>query len=192
MKQSIHEILDIDGRLALTLKTLLFKPGLASYEISQGKHIKYTPALRLYLVSSLLFFLVFASFQNVYTTEASAQSSMVELYSRTMFVLFPVYAILLSCFYRTSYYLDNLVFSMHIHSVVYFVLMIIGPLESMELKSGLLVIAQFVPGTYAVWYLMTAFKVMYRESWSKTIFKAICVYFCYMAILGVVFDFILS
>ena len=192
MRQSIHEILDIDGRLALTLKTLLFKPGLASYEISQGKQVKYTPALRLYLVSSLLFFLVFASFQNVYTTEASVQSSMVELYSRTMFVLFPVYAILLSCFYRTSYYLDNLVFSMHVHSVVYFILMIIGPLESIELKSVLLVIAQLIPGTYAVWYLLTAFKVMFRESWSKTIFKSICVYFSYMAILGVVFDFILS
>jgi Protein of unknown function (DUF3667) len=56
---SIHELFEIDGRLALTLKTLLFKPGLVSYEISQGKRVKYTPAMRVYLLSSLLFFCSF-------------------------------------------------------------------------------------------------------------------------------------
>jgi ribosomal protein L32 len=56
IRQSTDELLDIDGRLAFTLRTLLFKPGLVSYEISQGKRAKYTPALRLYLALSVLFF----------------------------------------------------------------------------------------------------------------------------------------
>jgi len=192
IREFVHELLDIDGRLALTLKTLLFKPGLASYEINQGKRVKYTPALRLYLVSSLLFFLVFASFQNIYVTDSSRHSSTVEIYSRTMFVLFPLYALFINCFYRNSNYLSNLVFSMHIHSVIYFVLMIIGPLESIESKNEILVIAQLGPATYAIWYLLTAFKVMYREPWWKTIIKTIGVYFIYMATLGFVFDYILS
>lgn len=190
--QSLHELLDIDGRLALTLKTLLFKPGLASFEISQGKQVKYTPALRLYIVTSLLFFLIFASFQNIYAGDSVRQSSPVEVYSRTMFVLFPLYALFISCFYRNSYYLSNLVFSMHIHSIVYLVLMIIGPLESLESESEFLIILQLIPGTYAVWYLLTAFKVMYREPWWKTILKAMGSYFTYMATLGVVFDYILN
>jgi Protein of unknown function (DUF3667) len=190
--QSIHELLEIDGRLALTLKTLLFKPGLASYEISRGKRVKYTPAMRVYLVSSLLFFVVFASFQNIYTADTGQHSSTVEIYSRTMFLLFPLYALFINCFYRKTYYLSNLVFSMHIHSIFYLVLMIIGPLESIESKSKYLVIVQLIPAIYAVWYLVTAFKVMYRESWLKTIFKVMGVYFIYMATLGVVFDYILS
>lgn len=192
VRQSIHEVLDIDGRLTLTIRTLLFKPGLASYEFSQGKKVKYTPALRLYLIFSLLFFLVFASFQNIYAADSTGHSSAVEVYSRTMFVLFPLYAFLISCFYRNSYYLSNLVFSIHIHSVVYLVLMIIGPLESIESKSETFVFIQLVPAAYAVWYLLTAFKVMFREPWWKTIFKSICVYFIYMAILGFVFDFVLG
>lgn len=192
IKQSIHELLDIDGRFTLTLRTLFLKPGLVSYEISQGKRVKYTPALRLYIVSSLLFFLVFASFQNIYVADSARQNSTIEIYSRTMFVLFPLYALLINCFYRNSYYLFNLVFSMHIHSIAYFVLMIIGPLESIEAKNKALVLAQFTPATYYIWYLLTAFKVMYREPWWKTILKAMCIYFIYMAALGVVFDFILS
>lgn len=190
--QSIHELLDIDGRLAVTLKTLLLKPGLASYEISQGKQVKYTPALRLYIISSLLFFLGFASFQSVYVADSSRYSSTVEIYSRTMFVLFPLYALFINCFYRKSYYLSNLVFSMHIHSIIYLVLLVIGPLESIESKSKYLVAVQLVPATYAVWYLLTAFKVMFREPWWKTILKAVGVYFIYMATLGVVFDYILG
>lgn len=188
----MHEILDIDGRLTMTIRTLLFKPGLAAYEISQGKRIKYTPALRLYLVSSLLFFLVFASFQNIYAAGSAGNSSTVEIYSRTMFVLFPLYALIINCFYRKSYYLSNLVFSIHIHSIVYLVLMIIGPLESIESKSESLVFVQLIPASYAVWYLLKAFKVMYKEPWWKTILKAMGVYFIYMATLGVVFDFVLS
>lgn len=191
IRQSFHEVLDIDGRLTQTLKTLVLKPGLVSYEISQGKRAKYTPALRLYIVSSLLFFLVFASFQNIYVADPERQSSTVEIYSRTMFVLFPLYALFINGFYRNSYYLFNLVFSMHMHSVAYFVLMIIGPLESIESKNEVLVLLQLLPAGYYVWYLLTAFKVMYREPWWKTILKAMGVYFVYMATLGVVFDYVL-
>lgn len=170
----------------------MLKPGLASYEISQGKRVRYTPALRLYLVFSLLFFLVFASFQSIYTAETVEQNSAVEIYSRTMFVLFPLYALFIKCFFWNSYYLSNLVFSMHIHSIAYLVLMIIGPLEAVESKSDLLVFVQSIPATYFVWYLFKGFKTMFREPWWKTIVKAIGVYFVYMATLGFVFDFVLS
>ena len=192
IRESIHELLDIDGRLALTLKTLLFKPGLASYEMSLGRRVKYTPALRLYLISSLVFFLVLTSFQNIYAADSVKNSSTIEIYSRTMFLLLPLYALLINCLYRKSYYLSNLVFSMHLHSIVYFVLLIIIPLEIIESKNKSLVILQFIPAIYAVWYLLTAFKVMYREPWWKTILKAMSVYFIYMAALGVVFDYILN
>lgn len=166
---------------------MFLKPGLAAYEISQGKRVRYTPALRLYLVASLLFFLIFASFQNIY-----AANSAVDVYSRAMLVLFPLYALLINCFFWKSFYLANLVFSMHIHSVAYAVLMIIGPLEAMESKSEMFVFIQAIPATYFAWYLLKAFKVMFREPWWKTIIKTMGVYFIYMAAMGVVFDVVLS
>ncbi|WP_100642622.1 DUF3667 domain-containing protein [Alteromonas facilis] len=191
VQQSFHEILDIDGRLTRTLKTLFLQPGLAAYEFSLGKQIKYTPALRLYLVSSLLFFLVFASFQHIYIVDTGAENSAVDMYSRTMFLLFPLYAFFIKGFFWNSYYLHNLVFSMHIHSMAYIVLMIIGPIEAIESKSQTLVFVQAIPATYFIWYLLKAFKTMYQESWLKTACKTLGVYFIYMATLGLVFDFVL-
>ena len=56
ISETLHETLDIDGRLMLTLKTLLFKPGRLSLDYNLGKRVKYTPPLRMYLVISILFF----------------------------------------------------------------------------------------------------------------------------------------
>ena len=56
--EMLHESLDIDGRLFLTLKTLLFKPGFLTLEYTNGKRKKYTPPLRMYLVISIIFFLL--------------------------------------------------------------------------------------------------------------------------------------
>lgn len=153
--------------------------------------MKYTPALRFYIVSSLLFFLVFSSFQRIFTPEAPEQASTVEVYSRTMFVLFPLYALVIKCFFWRSYYLSNLVFSMHIHSVAYISLMIIGPLEAIESQSNGVILLQAIPAIYLAWYVFKAFKVMYREVWWKTILKSLGSYLAYMALLGVAFDFIL-
>ena len=52
-----HELLDIDGRLVRTLKSMLLKLGLLSKEYCAGKRMKYTPPLRLYIVISFIFLL---------------------------------------------------------------------------------------------------------------------------------------
>lgn len=192
IRDSFHELLDIDGRLSLTLKTLLSKPGHAAYEFEQGKRNKYTPPLRLYLVISVIFFLIFANFQHVYTGAEQHSESATTLYSRAMFVLFPMFALYLKAFYWNSYYLPNLVFSMHIHSVGYLVLMIISPLEALEDKGIVFLLLQVPPSLYFLWYFVQSFKTMFQESWPITIIKTTGVYVVYMGTLGLVFDVVLS
>ena len=159
--ESFHVLVDIDGRLWLTLKTLFTKPGVASFEFSQGKRFKYSPPLRLYLVVSLLFFLLFSSFQHLFVSEVNYSSSSIDSYSKAMFVLLPIFALIVSLFFRRSYYLSNLVFSMHIHSVAYFALAIIGPLEKLEQQHLIFLALQSIPALYLVWYFFAAFKTMY-------------------------------
>ncbi len=192
VRDSVHELLDIDGRLWLTLKTLLLKPGLAAYEFDQGKRDKYSPPLRLYLVISLLFFLLFSSFHHLFVNDAAQSESVTNLYSKAMFVLFPIFAFYVKCFFRNSYYLSNLVFSMHIHSTVYIVLAFTIPLESMEKQGLAFQVLQLPPFLYLVWYFARAFKTMYRQSWPETIAKFVAIYLLYMASLGVVFDIVLA
>ncbi|WP_440053401.1 DUF3667 domain-containing protein [Pseudoalteromonas sp. T1lg65] len=187
-KESLHELLDIDGRLWLTLRTVLLKPGVASYEFSQGKRNKYTPPLRLYLVISVVFFLFFNSFQAVYNSGQTLSESTVSLYSKAMFLLFPMFALYTKCFFRKSYFISNVVLSMHIHSVFYLALMILAPLEAVESKHSAYVALQVPFILYLLWYFVYAFKTMYRQSWLMTIMKTSVIYILYMATLGVVFD----
>lgn len=192
IKEALHELLDIDGRLSRTLKTLVLKPGLAAYEYDRGMRAKYTPPLRLYLVISVIFFLAFASFHQMYTGNVAFSDSAIELYSRAMFVLFPLFALFVKCFYHQSYFISNLVFSLHMHSVGYLVLLFIAPLEAVEQRHQLFLFLQALPALYFLWYFLQSFKTMYVQSWPMTILKALGVYTVYMGTLGLVFDVVLG
>jgi len=191
VKEALHEFLDIDGRMLLTLKTLVTKPGLASYEYDQGMRVKYTPALRFYLVVSVIFFLLFSSFQQVFTGQEGYSASSIDLYSKAMFVLFPLFALYVKAMYPGSYLVSNIVFSLHIHTVGYLVLILIGPLEVLETQHLEYLILQIPVLLYLLWFFLKAFKTMYQASWAVTAFKSLLVYLVYMATLGLVFDVVL-
>ena len=53
----VRESFEFDGRLAQTLKLLLFKPGSLSTEFSRNRRARYMTPVRLYLFSSVIFFL---------------------------------------------------------------------------------------------------------------------------------------
>ncbi|MDF2178874.1 DUF3667 domain-containing protein [Aliiglaciecola sp. CAU 1673] len=191
VKEAIHELLDIDGRLSLTLKTLVIKPGLASYEYDQGMRVKYTPPLRLYLVVSVIFFLLFSSFQQAFTGQEGYSASSIDLYSKAMFILFPLFALYVKAMYPSSYLVSNIVFSLHLHSVSYLALILIGPLEVLESQHQAFLALQAPILLYLLWYFVKAFKTMYQASWFVTACKSFFVYLIYMATLGLVFDVIL-
>lgn len=190
-RETIHELLDIDGRLSLTLKNLLLKPGLAAYEYSQGQRMKFTPPLRLYLVVSLVFFLAFSSFQHIYSNGAATDSN-TDHYAKAMFVLFPLFALYVTGLFRQSYFLHNLVFSIHMHCVAYLVMMIIAPLEAFESQSVAFLLLQLPPALYLLWYSFAALKTLFQLSWTMTLIKGGLVYFLYMGTLGVAFDVVLE
>lgn len=81
---------------------------------------------------------------------------------------------------------------MHLHTVVYLVLMLIGPLEVIERHHQVFVYLQAVPALYLLWYFLMAFKTMFAQSWLITMVKTVGVYFIYMATLGIVFDVLLA
>lgn len=56
--EAVEDQLSLNAALPRTLKALLFHPGLLSREYVAGRIQRYIPPFRLYLVSSLLFFLV--------------------------------------------------------------------------------------------------------------------------------------
>lgn len=61
MGEATEDLTHVDSRLWRTLIALLLKPGFLTREFIDGRRVSYLPPVRLYLVLSVLFFLVAAS-----------------------------------------------------------------------------------------------------------------------------------
>lgn len=56
--ETISDTFTLDGRLARTLPILLFRPGRLTKNYTDGKRARYVPPFRLFLLASLVFYLV--------------------------------------------------------------------------------------------------------------------------------------
>lgn len=60
IREFVGEFLDYDSKFLRTVLPLFFKPGLLTHAYLDGKRVRYVTPLRLYLLSSVLFFLTLA------------------------------------------------------------------------------------------------------------------------------------
>ena len=190
IKDTLHETLDIDGRLMLTLKTLLFKPGRLSLDYNIGKRVKYTPPLRMYLVISILFFLIMAQvdltieMSEIYQRNTKASSDAVyALLPKLMFILLPLFALFMKILYRNTYYISNLVFAVHFHCFAYLILVLMLPLEAIVKNHPIFVFLQIPLLCYLIYYLVKAMKLNYQQNWFKTIGKMLVLTIVYSALI---------
>lgn len=60
LREFLSESLELDSRFARTMKPLLFRPGRLTRDYLDGRRFRYTPPVRLYLFSSIIFFVLAA------------------------------------------------------------------------------------------------------------------------------------
>jgi hypothetical protein len=60
LRDLMEDLLDLDSRFMRTLKPLVFKPGRLTRDYMTGRRFRYAPPMRLYIFSSILFFLIAA------------------------------------------------------------------------------------------------------------------------------------
>ena len=60
MREFLEDFLELDSRFTRTMKPLLFLPGKLTRDYLDGRRFRYTPPLRLYIFSSMLFFILAA------------------------------------------------------------------------------------------------------------------------------------
>jgi hypothetical protein len=58
----VYDLFHYDGKFFSTLKTLLFKPGLLTYEYVRGRRASFLHPIRMYVFTSAIFFIIFVSF----------------------------------------------------------------------------------------------------------------------------------
>lgn len=140
--------------------------------------------------------------QEAYTIGSQNPKVLVEQFLDTapivMFLLLPIFALILKLLYirRRRFYTQHLVLAVHNHSFFF---------VSMALLSSLPIIvpATFEPtisvllGLWMVMYMVVSLRVVFEQSWIKTIIKSGFLFLCYLilimfafvitAILGIIF-----
>lgn len=230
VKEVAEDTLGYDARLWRTLKPLLFSPGFLSREYVFGRRARYSPPFRIYLVVSLLTFLmvgILVDGLDIKTGVSPARGASVTVdeekipdysdnmwlnrqigkmernadivrqdpsrYLRTtatllphmMFVLLPLFAMLISPFYLFAkrYYIEHLILLAHNHAFIFLVILMTWPLVALRtvfldgsfFGSGLLAaVAFWVIMALWLWvpvYLFISMKRFYRQGWTLTTLK---------------------
>lgn len=194
----LKEIFELDGRSALTVKTLFRDPGMLTYEFLAGRRRAYTSPLRLYLAISISFFILFAwaarsgllleHGQDPGFDAAIQARFLSEDLPRLMFILLPVFALLLKIVYLNRLYFDHLIFSLHLHSAAYIILAMMLPLEAPANRHIILLILKIVLLVYFLAYFVMAVRRVYQSGWLTVAFKSAVVLFAYMIMVSVVIE----
>lgn len=156
--EAMHELSHVDGKVLLTLKLLVTKPGQLTKEFLAGRRARYISPVRLYLTCSLLFFTLAAILPGAMkdlvkigpTKNGTAtglnsdtafkrdlerglrkashegeklREAIMHNLPRAMFVLMPVFALLIWPFYRRQqpFYIPHLYYAIHIHAFAFLV-----------------------------------------------------------------------
>ena len=209
----LHETFDFDSRVARTLAALLINPGFLTLEYCAGRRAKYSPPLRLYLFVSVLFFLSLTLQRGflpdiiVQETPAVSEAAStantaddplgaLEVYPELadavrdyapvlIFLLLPVFALLLKMFYRHRFYFEHLIYALHIHTILFIFAGFLLPFEEAANELLIPLVIQLVLLAYMLWYLFRSLRVVYQESRKRTALKMFALVIIYSGIAAV-------
>lgn len=198
LAEVLRETVDLDGRAARTLRTLLLRPGALTIEFLAGHRKRYTPPFRLYLVISVTFFLVatWMATRGVLletgqelSEHAPGQASFLgDELPRLMFIFLPLFALFLKLVFWRRLYFDHIIYSLHLHSAAFIVMALLLPLEQAANSHWVPFVAQLAIFGYLLAYIAISIKRVYRSSWLGSIFRSLVVLFGYMVLLSFVIE----
>jgi Protein of unknown function (DUF3667) len=112
------------------------------------------------------------------TAARSLNTRLTGLLPKMIFVFLPIAAVLFKLFWRERYFVEHLIFSLHLHAYTF--------------AAGMLLFPGWKPvtGVFLVWssvYSVLAFKRVYRDGWVKTLAKLTGLTLVYTVLLSMVF-----
>ena len=194
----LKETFELDGRAAVTSKTLFRHPGKLTAEFLAGRRRAYTSPLRLYLVVSIAFFLLVAWLarsgvlldpgQDPNFDAAVQAGFLADDLPRLMFVLLPMFALLLKIVFFGRLYFDHLIFSLHLHSAAYVLFAVMLPLETLADRHLALLVLQGLALAALVAYFVVALRRVYRSTWFAVLWKSVVIIFAYMVMVSIAIE----
>ena len=174
MADLLDELFTYDSKFFNSILPLMTKPGYLTNEFNAGKRKKYVPPLRIYIVASILLFvmLTFSSpgeaAHEVSEGDAFWDDFFGDKLSKLFFLLLPIFAFILHILHlkQKNGYLEHLIFALHYHSFV-FVVLSVYLLLSQLLSEYLLVNQVLITLCSASFlaYLILAIRKVYEQSY---------------------------
>lgn len=196
------DIFSLDNRLVRTLWLLLRRPGRLTNEYLDGRRVAYVPPLRLYLIVSAFHFLVLALSDSgtYFFFRASGDNAQlarfVEALPKLMFLILPLFAVLLKGLYHRTgrLYMEHLIFALHFHAFAFLVLSghtLLDPLVQAARAGGgvvavLMVMMLLVDGVLQLAvpvYLYLALRRVYHQGRRITAGKTLALFLSYFSLL---------
>jgi hypothetical protein len=184
IRELFTELFDLDGRMLISVRMLMTRPGFLSYEYIHGRRVSYTSPLRMYLVVSLAFFFVLPMILPDTPATNPDHEFSADLYSQGMFVLLPLFALLLKIFYRQTFYLAHLVFTVYLFCALYIVFAATMSIEVAADQYLAVMMLQVALLLYVVVYFIVALHVTYQQGWLKSALKFFGLVLIFLPILG--------
>ncbi|MEA2237027.1 MAG: hypothetical protein QOC81_1751 [Thermoanaerobaculia bacterium] len=139
LHEAVHEIAHIDGKLIRTAGLLLFRPGALTTEFLEGKRVRSVTPVRVYLLCSVLFFGILSLLptgpltvritkgRDAQLTQAAERvnkdpallvHALESAFPKAMFVLMPLFALIVFAFYFRAerMYVPHFYFAVHYHA----------------------------------------------------------------------------
>jgi hypothetical protein len=105
-----------------------------------------------------------------------------------MFVLLPMFALLLKIVYVRRLYFDHIIFSLHLHSAAYIILAMILPLEDPSDRHTFFLVLQFSLFVYFLAYFVIAVRRVYQSGWIAIALRSAVVLFGYLIVVSIVVE----
>jgi len=188
------EVLSLDGRFVRTFRTLLFRPGVLTLEYLARHRAGYYSPFRLYLLVSAAHLVLVAAtgatsfFFFTVSGSGDGLGRMAALLPRLMFVLLPVFAVLLHVLQRPRRtFVEHFVFALHFHTAAFIVAtvhILLVPLTTSPsaLRAPAVVLDAGVQLSLLL-YLYLALRVVYDGRWLPALGRMLVLLAGYVAAL---------
>jgi hypothetical protein len=199
---AIEDTIGPDARVARTLRLLFTRPGALTLAFWEGQRTRYMPPVRLYLMASLVYFVVLEATgaTRFFFLKASGAElefgQFIERLPQLMFLMLPAFAALVAAFYRRTgrLYAEHLVFALHYHAFAFLVLPIDAAVDGVIMRTAppgetsiLFVTGAILAGVAqlsVLAYLFITLRRVYGGSRMGTLMRTLLLFILYMTFLA--------
>lgn len=194
-KHFLNDYFTFDSKIFRSIRPLFAKPGFLTLEYLEGRRVSYIPPLRLFIFSSIIFFLLLSVLDQGESMQFSGDEAYWDNFfeswlPKLFFLLSPLFALLLAILFkkRQGSMLVHFLFSLHFHSTLFSAGSIYVLLAWLFALFDLLVLNQILLtlfGLFVFIYLFRALANVYGQKFFSTLWRYLLLIIGYIVLMVV-------